>query len=72
MLRQNIDIWNFHSSLALNNGELVGYFKSFWYAIVSNTTHSYFLFGMREKMAFYEQCVSPVLKQKTFGIFTAH
>ena len=63
VLMQNLNIWNFHSSLALNNGKLVWYCKSLWYAIVSNMTHFYILFGMREKMAFVELCVSPVLTQ---------
>ena len=48
VLMQNLDIWNFHISLALNNGKLFGYFKSLWYAIVSNMTHFYILFGMKE------------------------
>ena len=55
---QNLDIWNFHSSLALNNGKLVRYFKSLWYAIVSNMTHFYILFGMRGKMPLFELCVT--------------
>ena len=53
---QNLDICNFHSSLALNNGKLVGYVKGLWYAILSNMTHFYILFGMREKMASFELC----------------
>ena len=57
---QNLDIWNFHSSLALNDGKLIGYFKSLWYAIVSNMTHFYILFGMREKLPFFELRVLPV------------
>ena len=62
VLTQNPDIWNFHGSLTLNNGKLLGYFRSPWCAIVSNMTH--FLFGLpREKMAFSESCVLPVLMQ---------
>ena len=38
-------------------------FRSPLYAIVSNMTHFYILFGIREKMAFVEICVSPVLMQ---------
>ena len=60
---QNLDISKFHSSLDKNNGKLVWYFKSLWYAIVSNMTHCYILFGMKEKMVSFELCVSPVLTQ---------
>ena len=63
VLMQNQDICTFHSSLALNNGKPVRYFKRLWYSIVSYMTHFYILFGMREKMAFFELCVSPVLTQ---------
>ena len=54
--------WNFHNSLALNNGKLVGYFKSLWYAIVLNMTHFYILFGMRKNNLF-ELWISPALRQ---------
>ena len=60
---KNPDIWNFHSSLTMNKGKLISYFRSPLYAIVSNMTHFYILFGMREKMAFVELCNSPVLTQ---------
>ena len=63
VLMQNPDIWNFHSSLTLNNGKLIWCFYSSWYAIVSNMTHFLILFGMREKMAFIELWISPVLRQ---------
>ena len=53
----------FSQLTGLNNRKLVWYFKSLWYAVVSNMTHFYILFGMREKMPFLEQCVSPVLTQ---------
>ena len=33
VLMQNPGIWNFHSSLTLNNGKLILYFKSLWYDI---------------------------------------
>ena len=36
VLMQNKDISNFHGSLTLNNGKLIWYSGSFWYAIVSN------------------------------------
>ena len=59
--------------MALNNGKIVRYFKSHWYAIVSNMIDVYILFGMREKLAIVELCVSPVLTQIiTYGIFMAH
>ena len=38
---ENEDIWNFHGSLTLNNGKLIGYSGSLSYAIVSNMTHFY-------------------------------
>ena len=60
---QNEDIWNFHGSLALNKGKLIRYSGSLWYAIVSNMTHILVLFGMREKMAYFELCVSSVLTE---------
>ena len=41
VLTENGDIWNFHSSLTLNNGKLIGYSGSLWYAIVSNMTQFY-------------------------------
>ena len=63
VLMQNSNIWNFHSSLTLNNGKLILYFKSLWYAVVSNTIHFFILFGMREKMPLSEVWVSPVLTQ---------
>ena len=47
------------------------YYLCIWHAIVSNMTHFYILFGMREKMAFYELCVSPVLTQNQ-GIWNFH
>ena len=49
VLTQNPDIRNFHGSLTLNTGKLISYFKSLWYAIVSNMIHFFVLFGMREK-----------------------
>ena len=66
---------NFHSSVALNNGKIVRYFKNHWYAIVSNMINVFILhvFSMREQMAIVELCVSPVLTQiKTFGTFMAY
>ena len=49
VLTQNEDIWNFHSSLTLNKGKLIGYFGSLSYAIVSNMTHFVILSGMKKK-----------------------
>ena len=53
---KNPDIWNFYSSLTMNNGKLIQYFRSHLHAIVSNMAHFLILFGMREKMAFFELC----------------
>ena len=53
---KNPDIWNFHSSLTMNNGKLIWYFKSPLYAIVSNITHFLIPFGKREKVACFELC----------------
>ena len=39
VLMQNEDIWNFLGLLTLNNGKLISYSESLWYAIVSNMTH---------------------------------
>ena len=52
VLTQNPDIRNFHGSLTLNNGKLIRYFRSPWYAIVSNMTHFFIQFAMREKKPF--------------------
>ena len=48
------DIWNFYSSLTMNNGKLIRYFRSHLYAIVSNMAHFLIPFGMREKMACFK------------------
>ena len=48
VLAQNLDIWNFHGSLVLNNGTM---------------THVQILFGMKEKMAGLNYVFLPVLKQ---------
>ena len=56
VLTQNEDIWNFDGSLTLNKGKLIRYSGSLWYAIVSNITHFFILFGMREEMASFELC----------------
>ena len=39
VLTENEDVWNFHGSLTLNEGKLIIYSGSLWYAIVSNMTH---------------------------------
>ena len=41
VLTENEDIWNFQGSLTLNNGKLIAYSGSLWYAIVSYMTHFY-------------------------------
>ena len=56
LLMQNKDIWYFHGSLTLNNGELI--FIKLWYAIVRNVTNFFVLFRMREKMLLFETWVS--------------
>ena len=33
VMTENEDIWNFHGSLTLNKGKLIGYSGSLWYAI---------------------------------------
>ena len=72
-LTQNEVIWNFHGSLSLSKWKLIWYSWSLWYAIVSNMTHFSILFGMREKMAFFN-CGFYLYwcKMKTFEIFTTH
>ena len=49
---KNPDILNFDSSLTMNNGKLIRYFRSPLYAIASNIIP----FGMREKMVCFELC----------------
>ena len=56
------DIWNFHSSLTLNNGKPIIYFGSLLYAIVSNMTNFVIPFGMGEKCHRLKH-TSPVLAQ---------
>ena len=63
VVTQIADIWNFYGSLTLNKGKLISYSGSFWYAIVSNMTYFFFLFGIREKMACFELCSSSVVTQ---------
>ena len=63
VLMQNQHIWNLHSSLTLDNRKLIWYFRSPWYTIVSNMSHDFILFGMRDKMASFELGVSPVLME---------
>ena len=63
VLTQKPDIRNFHSSLTLNNGKLIGYFRSPWYAIVLKVTHFLIRFAIEKKMTFFELCVLPVLTQ---------
>ena len=63
VLMQNLDIWNFHSSLALNNGKLAGYFKSL--LVCHCVTYDSFLHSVwyERKNGLFELCVSPVLTQ---------
>ena len=61
VLRQDQDIWIFYSSLTLNNGKLICYFRSPYYAIVLNMTHLFIQFGMREKKTCFEISILPVL-----------
>ena len=63
VLTQNEDIWNFHGSLSLNKWKPFYYSGSLWYGIVSNMTHFFILFGMKENMAYFELCVSSALTQ---------
>ena len=61
VLMQNLQIWNSHGSLAMNNLKLICYFTNPWYATVSNMTHFVSQFGIREIMArFYPHFQSPV------------
>ena len=49
VLTENEDILNFHGSLTLNNGKLIAYSGSLWYAIVSYVTrfyHNALFFGL--------------------------
>ena len=62
-LTQNEDIWNFYGSLTLNKWKLIWYSGSLWYAIASNMTYFFFLFGMTEKMACFELCSSSVVTE---------
>ena len=59
---QNLDIWNFHSSLALNNRKLVCYFKRLWYYCVKYDSFLHFV-RYERKNALFELCVSPVLME---------
>ena len=52
VLTQNEDSWNFYASLTLDKGKLILYSESLWYAIVSNMTHFFILFGMRKNDLF--------------------
>ena len=58
VLMENEDILNFHGSPTLNKGKVIGYSGNLLYAIVSNMTHFFILFGMRKKMACFALCVS--------------
>ena len=66
VLMQSEDISNFHSSLTLNKWKLAG---RLW--CVRYDSFFFILFGMREKMAYFELCVSSVLMQNK-GIWNFH
>ena len=51
---KNQDIENFYGSLTLNNGKLIWYFESPWYAIVLNRSHFLILCSMKERLCFFE------------------
>ena len=74
LYKKNQDIWNFYGSLILNNGKLIGYFGSPWYAIVLNRSHFLILCSMKGEIAPFLNytCYLYQDKIKTFGIFTAH
>ena len=73
VLTQNSDIWNFLHSPTLNIGKLIWYFKRPLYAIVSNMTHFFIMFGMSKKWPFLNYGFHLYCgKIKTFVIFTAH
>ena len=59
---KNLDIWNSHRSLTINNGKLIWYFRRPLCAIMLNVTHFLIPFGMREKNGLFELC-SIVLMQ---------
>ena len=63
VLTQNEDIWNVHGSLTIIRVKLISYSESLLYAIVSNMTYFFNLFGMREEMACFELCSSSVVTQ---------
>ena len=62
VLTQNKNIWNFQDTFTLKNGKLIEYFRSSWYATVSNMTHFFIRFEMREKLPVLDYaCTSSVL-----------
>ena len=52
VLTQNEDILNFHDSLTLNKGKLIGYFGSLWYAIVSNDSFCHSVWNQEKNVLF--------------------
>ena len=53
-------IWNFYSSLTLNNRKLISdVLETFTLPSMSNMTHLFILFGMRDKMACFKLCILP-------------
>ena len=63
VLMENQHIWNFHSSLTLYNRKLIWYFGSPWYTIMSNMSHFFILFRMRDKMVSFELCITHLLME---------
>ena len=59
VLTQNLDIWNFHGSLTLNN---LIFLKPLVCHCVKYDSF-FILFGMRKKLACFELCVSSVLTE---------
>ena len=48
------EIWNLYSSLTMNNGKLIRYFRIHLYAIVSDMANFLIPFGMRERNGLFQ------------------
>ena len=65
-------IRNLYSSLTMNNGKLIRYFRIYLYAIVTDMANFLIPFGMRERNGLFRTVFHLYwCKIKTFGIFTA-
>ena len=53
LLKQNQNIWNFYSSLTLNNAKIIWYFGSPCHAIVLNRSHFLILCSMKERLCHF-------------------